>query len=194
MLTRIVLLFTFASISSAQIGDFFAEMLGTKTYEGAPYTVERRMDKIEERFYPARKWVCRTGPSDDDNNVFMSLLGYITGSNVGGNKIEMTVPVTMQPNGEETTMCFYIGEEHQANLPVPTNPTVFVESRPALSVYTSKFGGWPGERTWSEEFSDLKNKLTALGVDFLPQDHYRASYQSPMRLWNRTNEIWVKKA
>ena len=32
------------------------------------------------------------------------------------------------------TMCFYINEANQENTPVPTNPEVFIQDRPTLTV------------------------------------------------------------
>jgi len=45
------------------------------SYQNAPYSVVRKFDGYEERFYPSQAWVCtRTGG-------FRSLFNYISGNN-----------------------------------------------------------------------------------------------------------------
>ena len=73
--------------------------------------------------------------------MFMKLFRYISGSNVGGNKIKMTVPVSMRMkklNGDsfEKEMCFYLDSANQANPPQPTNADVYIVNRPAMTIYT----------------------------------------------------------
>ena len=73
--------------------------------------------------------------------MFMRLVRYIRGSNVGGNKIKMTVPVSMKMkklNGDsfEKEMCFYLDSANQANPPQPTSSLVYIVNRPAMNIYT----------------------------------------------------------
>ena len=56
--------------------------------------------------------------------------------------VDMTIPVTIKvepgegPNCESSfTMSFYLPVEYQENPPKPTNPALFVEERPELTVY-----------------------------------------------------------
>ena len=68
--------------------------------------------------------------------MFQTMFKYISGANEGNVHIEMTVPVSTQWQGEVREMCFYLEEAHQANPPKPTDPTVYIVSRPAMNVYT----------------------------------------------------------
>ena len=73
--------------------------------------------------------------------MFMKLFRYISGSNVGGNKIKMTVPVSMRMrklnrDSFEKEMCFYLDSANQANPPQPTNADIYIVNRPAMNIYT----------------------------------------------------------
>ena len=70
----------------------------------------------------------------------MKLFRYISGANVGENKIKMTTPVSMKMKGNknsfEKEMCFYLDSTHQASPPQPTSSDVYIVNRPAMSIYT----------------------------------------------------------
>ena len=99
------------------------------------------MSQFEERNYEGGKnWACAIDTSNN-NRMFMTLFGYITGANVGNKKIAMTSPVstkwTKQSDGSyQKEMCFYLTEEYQANPPQPTNSRVYIVNRPAMTVFT----------------------------------------------------------
>ena len=40
--------------------------------------------------------------------------------------IDMTVPVTTEKKDDKYTMCFFIGEIHQANPPTPSEESVYL--------------------------------------------------------------------
>ncbi|XP_043202753.1 heme-binding protein 1-like [Amphibalanus amphitrite] len=178
----------------------------------------------EERNYPGQKWVCTTEIDDEEEeqskDAFMRLFGYITGDNEGGITIPMTTPVSMvrepltaeelanqesqsdedtqEQESEEVhskyTMCFYINQANQENAPPPTNPEVYIENRPTMTVIASQTGGYMDDEDWVAMADKLKQDATAqgeTGVDY--SSFYRAGYDSPMKFWNRRNEIWYVK-
>jgi len=204
-----LLLAVIAPASANVFTDFFTEVTGGGSEEAAPYQVIKVHNpddparKYEERLYPARKWVCSdsvmTPGAGNRNGKFMTLFRYITGANARDESIPMTVPVTMhytpaEGGKERMAMCFYLGAPHQANPPQPTNADVYLQDRPAMTIYTRTFGGWPGDAEYKTEKSELSNILAADGNAILPYDEYRVGYQSPMRLFNRRNELWLVKA
>lgn len=204
-----LLLAVIAPASANVFTDFISEVAGTGGEEAAPYDVVKVHNpndaarKYEERLYPARKWVCSdqmiSPGGGDRNSKFMTLFRYITGANERDQSIAMTIPVTMhrtpaEGGQEREAMCFYLGQEHQANPPRPANADVYMLDRPAMTIYTRTFGGWPGDATYKNEKAELSAILAADGNAVLADNEYRVGYQSPMRLFNRRNELWLVKA
>ncbi|XP_018018731.1 heme-binding protein 2 [Hyalella azteca] len=175
-----------------------------QTYEEAPHTVVRTFQAgFEERQYPARKWVCtdHVAPRGDSSmsDPFFKLFRYISGANAAELKIDMTVPVTSKkrPQGTNsvvTTMCFFIGESHQASVPAPTEAEVYIENRPQITIFTRRIGGWPDDADYARESQTLRAMVQAEGIAVLPDDQYYTGYNSPMDFWNRRNELWLIKA
>jgi len=189
---RLLLLLGMAGLGTAQ---FIGEVFGTQSYEAAPYEVIRTLaDGVEERSYPAKKWACKSSQGDQSRSSFMSLFNYIEGANTQEMKVKMTVPVTTEADQDGTmTMCFYLGEEHQASPPTPTGEGIYIEDRPTLSVFTRRFGGWASDSDWTIEKAAVKRVIESEGIAYDKTKEYRVSYQSPMRLFNRRNELWLVK-
>jgi len=177
-------------------------------YEAAPYDVVQvynegsSTDRYEERFYPAKKWVCSDSVVADGNSGsgnFRKLFRYISGAgNSRDETIEMTVPVTIQrtPEGSmnRMAMCFYLTSDQQTNPPQPNDSDLYLLDRPAMTIYTRKFGGWPSDAFYRAELTTFSDLLTQDGHRVQPNNEYRVGYQSPMQLFNRRNELWLVKA
>jgi len=197
----------------ANVFDNFIEAVVGGTYETAPYNVVQvyhegsRENRYEERFYPAKKWVCAdsieaSGAGSGSGN-FMKLFRYIGGDNARGDKIDMTTPVTVQRTpacprnpcvNHRMSMCFYLTSDQQTNPPQPTDPDLYLQDRPAMTIYTRKFGGWPGDDFYKNELRTFTALLATDGNTVEPNNEYRVGYQSPMQLFNRRNELWLVKA
>ena len=115
-----------------------------------------------------------------------------------GVKVEMTAPVATRivpgagPNCENTfTVSFYVPSIHQEDPPKPKNPEVFVEEFPEMTVYTRSFGGFADGDTYLNEAKDLSSKLKDRKVH--EEFYFTAGYDSPFKLFNRTNEVWFVK-
>merc|ERR1712127_842005 len=174
-------------------------------YETVPYTTLKKYDGYEMRQYPSVKWVCteltypleeedaaaRSGEESEfdllknvqemmsgkawkrgpQSGMFMKLFRYISGVNKEGEEAEMTVPVinTMtfkEGNQMNKQMCFYLNKKHQANPPTPVDPAVKIEE--------------------AKVFAEV---LKAAGEDVDTSTFYSAGYDSPMKFWNRRNEV-----
>jgi len=179
----------------------------TEADEETPYNVIREIPvtsgsgdwTIEERFYPATKWVCHeveASPRSQRNN-FGALFRYITGSNVDATNIPMTAPVTMEKaSSYGERMCFWINAAHQAAPPAPTDSNTYIQNRPDMTVYTRRFGGYAKrESTWAAEAEQLKAGLQQVGEDNAVDltTFYRAGYDSPFQFIDRRNEVWYVK-
>jgi len=156
------------------------------------------------RRYKAAKWTS-TGLKvkdfdDSTKGLFRKLFRYITGSNTSNEKVSMTIPVTMniseQTNETQVVMSFYLPEKYQDSPPEPTGEGVYTESRDEMDVYVRTFGGRAHGKEWTREIDNLKSDLKKDGVtdeSLNLESYYAVGYDSPFRIFNRRNEVWIKK-
>lgn len=165
---------------------------------------EKKGEDYEVRTYHDTKWVSTTvsGMQLDAamSTGFRRLFKYIQGNNQNKAKVEMTAPVTCRVEPGAGPACesqfivsFYIPEEHQASPPEPTDPDVFVEHRKELTAYVRTHGGFSNENMKREELVKLLESLQRDGVPYVEKPYYVAGYDSPFKLTNRRNEVWVLK-
>ncbi|XP_047430354.1 heme-binding protein 2 [Mugil cephalus] len=165
---------------------------------------QKKAEDYEVRTYHATKWVSTTlsGTQWDAamNTGFRRLFNYIQGNNQNKAKVEMTAPVTcrVDPGAgpaceSKFTVSFYLPEEHHASPPEPSDPEVFVEERKELTAYVRTYGGFSNENMKREELQKLIESLKRDGVQYVEKPYYAAGYDSPFKLTNRRNEVWVLK-
>merc|ERR1712088_492888 len=165
-------------------------------YQQVPYETLQKLDGYEERRYPSVKWACTEATYDvedddeetGDDSEEMSLVKMI----------EMTVPVlsTMTPmEGKmKKQMCFYLTKEAQKNPPQPEDPDVKIDQNKEMVVFVKQFGGYAmKDSVWAKEALKFGEELQdrADEVDFTP--YLTAGYDSPMKFWNRRNEVMFIK-
>lgn len=161
-------------------------------------------EDYEVRTYHATNWVSTavTGMEQDPafNTGFRRLFKYIQGNNDKKCKVEMTAPVSCMidpgagPACESTfTTSFFIPEEHQADPPKPTDEDVFIEHRKEFTVFVRVYGGFTNSNSSHEELLKLMESLKRDGMKFVEAPFYRAGYDSPFKLANRRNEVWLIK-
>merc|ERR1712002_1215372 len=170
-------------------------------YEEVPYETIEKLNGYEERKYPSVKWACtevtyqveeqeewsmikmmqmmtnkKSWKKKPENKMFMKLFRYIAGVNTERQEIEMTVPVLsymtpLEDGKMNKQMCFYLTKE--------------------VVVFVKQFGGYAmQDSTWLKQAADFSEQLTedrANEVDF--EKFYTAGYDSPMKFWNRRNEV-----
>ncbi|XP_028653062.1 heme-binding protein 2 [Erpetoichthys calabaricus] len=166
--------------------------------------VETQAEDYEVRNYDATKWAS-TSVSEMDfdsalNKGFMRLFNYIQGNNDKKMKVEMTAPVTCLVQAGEGPFCkssftisFYVPEEHQCDPPKPTEADVFIEDRKDMTVFVRTFGGFANAEKYKEELMKLSTSLTRDGQQFEDKMYYTAGYDSPFKIINRRNEVWLIK-
>ncbi|XP_072265060.1 heme-binding protein 2 [Pyxicephalus adspersus] len=165
--------------------------------------LETQSEDYELRQYEPAKWVSTEVSSvkEWDNAVstgFMRLFSYIQGNNEKKVKVEMTAPVTtyIQPGAgpacESTvTVSFFIPSENQNDPPTPSDSNVFITERPEITVYVRSFGGFTNAAKNQEQIEQLSECLKRDGKDFDTNVFYTAGYDSPFKLLNRHNEVWL---
>lgn len=77
----------------------------------------------------------------------------------------------------------------QANPPAPTDSSVEIEHTPAVKVYVATYGGWHTPSKVRDAAASLQSKLEADGVSVDKDYLYITTYDSPMRLFFRHNEV-----
>ncbi|KAK1796010.1 hypothetical protein P4O66_009111 [Electrophorus voltai] len=165
---------------------------------------DSKSQDYEVRTYHTTNWVSTTVTGTEQDAAlsagFKRLFKYINGSNEKNMKLEMTAPVTCLINPGEEPACegsysvsFYIPEEHQAEPPNPSTPELFIESRKEFTVFVRTFGGFANTEKTREELLKLSESLRRDGMAFKEAPYYRVGYDSPFKLVNRRNEVWLFK-
>ncbi|XP_073483462.1 heme-binding protein 2 [Aquarana catesbeiana] len=165
--------------------------------------LETQSSDYELRQYEPAKWVSTEMSSvkEWDSAVstgFMRLFSFIQGNNEKKMSVAMTAPVTtyVQPGEgpacESTiTVSFYIPSEQQSDPPKPSESNVFITERPELTVYVRSFGGFTNAAKNQEQILQLSECLKRDGKAFDENVYYTAGYDSPFKLLNRHNEVWL---
>merc|ERR1711988_137469 len=171
-----------------------------KSLETAPYTLVATHQvgdsSFEQRKYEGMNWVCTK--SDSENGMFMKLFEYISGSNSESENIDMTTPVsTKWDNNGVQEECFYLNSEHQSNPPEPSNPDVYIVSRPAMTVFTRRitkhFWHHMSKEDWMQESKDLDEMISTVGFQVKSDEMYVNGYTDPWA-FNQRSELWKIKA
>jgi len=152
--------------------------------------------------------------------MFMKLFRYISGTNQDEEKIKMTRPVSTLHkvvredrlgNLELQMMCFYLPSKYQpehthpheevvgrhrrhaaVSPPAPMEGSdIFLYTRPEVTVYVRKFGGFAlTAESWENQREILQNDL--LGKKVNDDEFFCVSYNNPLQMENRRNEIWIQ--
>merc|ERR1712211_74855 len=132
------------------------------------------------------------------SKMFMKLFRYISGVNVERQEIEMTTPVlsTLTPTEDgmmKNKMCFYLDSSAQDNPPTPETSDVFIERNKPLIVAVYEFGGYAmTDDVWEAEAAIFAQRLGDRVNSVDTNSFYTAGYDSPMKFWNRKNEVMFK--
>merc|ERR1712157_243237 len=168
-----------------------------------PAFAEKNASGIDVRAYPGTLWTATTvtGKNLDKamSEAFMRLFRYISGENEEEQKIPMTVPVltTVTPGAgpfceENFTIHFYVPKEFQDNPPKPLDPRVENIVLPPVTVAVASYPGWSDEKEVVSNGKALFEALRSANIPFESETFFTAGYDSPFRLIDRHNEVWVK--
>ncbi|XP_065112894.1 heme-binding protein 2 [Paramisgurnus dabryanus] len=180
------------------------QILFSSGLQNPKFTPQESKGDYEIRTYHATKWVSTAvnGMEQDPafSTGFRRLFKYIQGTNEKKCSVEMTAPVSCKiepgagPACESTfTVSFYIPEEHQTDPPTPSDADVFIENRPEFTAFVRTYGGFANSVNSHEELQKLIESLNKDGMKFKEAPYYRAGYDSPFKLTNRKNEVWLIK-
>ncbi|EFJ49639.1 hypothetical protein VOLCADRAFT_89567 [Volvox carteri f. nagariensis] len=169
-----------------------------------PYEVTETLGKdVELRSYDAGVWMSTnlTG-MDYDKAVrtgFMRLFAYISGANEGQQRIEMTAPVRVEMTPGAGPFCedhykvsFYVPFDLQDVPPLPLSKDLFVDPAPSVKYYVLSYGGRTNEKEIVDKAASLMQLLEDQGLTYDASTFFHAGYDSPFRLFNRHNEVWLR--
>eukprot|EP00892_Ulva_mutabilis_P007705 jgi/Ulvmu1/5306/UM022_0100.1 len=168
------------------------------------FRVVEKTDEYELRSYEAGAWVSTEqegyGYEEAVRKGFWKLFSYIGGSNEAKEKIAMTAPVRTKISAGAGPFCkdhfkisFFVPFKYQPAPPSPTDSTVFVDPTDAFDVYVSSFSGWNTVQTITEHAMELYHVLKADDIEAEQGYFYSVGYDSPFRLLDRHNEVWIVK-
>ncbi|XP_071382964.1 heme-binding protein 2 [Centroberyx affinis] len=187
--------------AEARIGNSSESEFCTETKQCLLYDLVCEHEEYEVRHYDSVKWV-----STEEKSYFMEkatitafrrLFEYITGANESGEKIDMTAPVLVKVEKKKNiwdscvyTMSFLLPAEHQQNPPKPTDDMVHIHDMPDMKVYVRSYGGWMMSFVDKMNAQLLTWQLDTDRAQYNQDYHYAVGYDSPMKLFNRHNEVW----
>ncbi|XP_041673480.1 heme-binding protein 2-like [Cheilinus undulatus] len=189
--------------AEARVGNSSDCEFCTETEECLLYDLVCETDRYEVRHYSAVKWVYTT-----EKGYIMEfavwraverLIEYISGENKEGKKIKMTTPVvvTIPENTRfweknEYVVSFLLPSEHQRNAPMPTDDKqVLFYDQPEMYMYVLGYGGWMTSLSDKIKSSSLSRALNSAGAKYVKDLHFAVVYNSPMKWFDRHNEVWM---
>jgi len=158
-------------------------------------------DNTEWSLERVMKWISNKSSwkKKPESKMFMKLFRYIAGVNKDGQEIEMTVPVIskmapMENNMMKKEMCFYITKEFQENPPQPIDDEVYLKKSTERVVFVKTFGGYAmRDIVWVDNAAAFREELSDRSDELVDGFFYTAGYDSPMKFWNRRNEVMFEK-
>jgi len=161
-------------------------------YESAEYQVLEKDGAIELRRYETYYTAAVEQDGIFDESGFRQIFDFISGNNVGHEKIAMTIPVINEIKPGSITTEFVMPHKYSLeNLPRPNNPKILLKKIEGTLTAAITFSGAANEkevRYYEDKLSEwlAKKNLKPSGVFKL------ARYNSPFSLpFLRRNEVLV---
>ena len=170
-------------------------VVSTNSTEIQPYTVVKKEEGFEIRFYPATTMATVQSSAKTYRDLsgpgFRKLAGFIFGSNDKNAKIAMTSPVHMDINNDASSMSFVMPKGYDStNLPQPKDPSVKIAKSADEYVAAIGFGGFASEEKIKLYEDKLKKILQNKGIETVGNFRY-LGYNPPYQLLARRNEIII---
>ena len=161
--------------------------------ETPEYKIVRTDGNFEIRDYPALTLATTPMKSDEMNGGFGKLFRFITGNNVGSEKIAMTSPVLIDTTKDKKTMSFIMPKKTvEKGVPKPSGENVTLGKVQAARFAVLRFNGGRTEENETAAIEKLKvrldaERLTGKGVPTF------AYYDPPWTpTFMRRNEVMIR--
>ena len=169
------------------------------------YTVLRSTPDYEVRQLDPSVWSSTTVESMDFTQAseegFHRLFRYISGDNVNQTKVPMAAPVLVDVQPGQGPACdtvfttnFFVPFAQQEDPPTPSSGSrVSIRKLPQTVFAVRPFSGYIGQYNHSvvPQLLALVQALEKDGVQYDASEPHVAQYDSPFRLLDRHNEVWV---
>ncbi|XP_023677723.1 heme-binding protein 2 isoform X2 [Paramormyrops kingsleyae] len=199
-LAGLVVLLSVAGVE-ARVGNSTESSFCTETKECLLFDLVCKTSDFEVRHYSSVRWVSTDVTSHllDIAQVtgFLRLYKYINGANVDGVKIDMTAPIIVKVEEDDSfwestvfTINFLLPSAFQGNVSEPTDSTVYFTDMPDMKVYVRDYGGLMISITDALNRKWLAKNLKKVNASYVEEFHYAVKYDSPTQILNRRNEVW----
>jgi hypothetical protein len=170
-------------------------ILAQRNIETYPYTVKKKYNRFEIRYYEATLFtsvkLSTKGYKNSSGQGFSILARYIFGNNERNEKISMTSPVSISLEDSMTMMFMVPKKLNKDMLPKPNQSGIEFREEPAKTVAAIRFSGWANETKIEKYKQNLKAALDAEGIKYSNQ-FYFFGYNAPYEVFNRKNEVIVE--
>jgi hypothetical protein len=192
------------------IGSFSLGAGEVMAIEESSYTVVEQVDNFELRRYQPNivaETLVEGDFSEVGNEGFRRLAGYIFGKNRKQQSIDMTAPVSQEPDSEKIAMTAPVSQEAEGGkwritftmpaeytmetLPVPLDDRVILKQEPSRLMAAIRYSGtWSRDR-YQEREASLRLFIDEHGLKALGEPVF-ARYNAPYTLWFlRRNEVLI---
>jgi len=175
------------------LGAFWFVSNSRAASESPEYQVVRTDGKFELRDYPALTVATTPMETDGMNGGFGELFRFITGTNAGAEKIEMTSPVLIDTAKERKTMSFIMPKSTvEKGVPKPAGEAVTLGKMEAARFAVLRFDGGRSAENEQGAIEKLKTwlgaqKITGKGAPMF------AYYDPPWTpIFLRRNEVLIR--
>merc|ERR1711884_261065 len=169
-------------------------------YEQVPYTVLAKYNGYEERSYPSVNYACTEmtydAPDDEDSEEWglERAIKWMTNKKSWKDRPQSKMFMNQEDGQITKDMCFYITKEFQSNPPEPVDPEVKIVKSKERVVFVKQFGGYAmQDSVWMKEAEKFKEELSDRINEVDLSNFWTAGYDSPMKFWNRRNEVAFQK-
>ena len=168
----------------------------TDTYKEPAYELLNKNGRIEIRQYSEyviAKTSIKNSNTEEDNNLFRRLGGYIFGNNVDNASIPMTIPVITKNDNTNYEMIFFmLDAKKPEDLPEPTNKDVILDTMEIGKAISITFGMWTTESR-VEYYKEILDEYILENNLEIESELMVAQYNSPWAIPPfRKNELIYK--
>jgi hypothetical protein len=192
------------------IGGFSLSAGEAIAIEESSYSVVEQVDNFELRRYQPNivaETLVEGDFSEVGNEGFRRLAGYIFGKNRKQQSIDMTAPVSQEPDSEKIAMTAPVSQEAEGGkwritftmpaeytmetLPLPLDDRVILKQEPGRLMAAIQYSGtWSRDR-YQEREASLKSFIDEHGLKAVGEPVF-ARYNAPYTLWFlRRNEVLI---